>query len=573
MTGVEKMNRYIADVKSGKILTNRYVKLAIKRHEDDLKKSKKKDFPYRFDEEKANRFVQFCELLKQYKDEFKGKPLILEDWEAFCMCQIYGWVYKDTGYRKYRKAFLFVARKNGKTALVATTLLYDLLTTPGGEIYCVATKRDQAKICYNFAKEMVKQNSALSQRLKIFNSTNRIVYERNASFLEALAADSDKLDGLGSSCVVCDEVSAMKNYDIIKVLASGQGARPEPLMIEITSGSDDMYSAGKQEFDRSKSILEGVVKDDSFFCILYCLDDGDDWKNPKNFIKANPNLNVSVKETWLLKQLLEATQQPSLEGEFRTKNLGQYISPITAWVQPKIWTKAVENASKIKFTKSKGYFALGALDLSKRTDLSAFTVCIYQDGKFFLKHKAYFPAEMMAEKLKTDNELWRKWTEDGVLTATPGGVINYQYIFKDIMDAYEEYHLDSILFDPYASCSLIVELQDNIDLVEVPQSIKNLSPFVKRFEEEIYKGNIVDDNPLMRWEMSNAEVYRDPNDNLKIIKPDSRSSGKRIDNVITSLMAVGRIGQLLDNGEIDTRTPEEAGKQTEAFLKNLNLFG
>ena len=146
-------------------------------------------------------------------------------------------------------------------------------------------------------------------------------------------------------------------------------------------------------------------------------------------------------------------------------------------------------------------------------------------------------------------------------------------MFKDIMEARDEYRIDHILFEPYNSNSLVTELQDNYDLVAVNQNIKNLSPFTKRFEEEIYKGNIVDSNPLMRWEMSNAEVYRDANDNLKVIKPKVKESTKRIDHVITSLMCVGRIGNLLDNDEIDLRTEEEISSDTSSFLQSLNMYG
>lgn len=720
MTGVERCFKYCEDIEKRRVKSNQYIKLAVKRFRNDLKKSQKDDYPYRFDEAKANRFIAFCENLKQYQEEWKGQPLKLEDWQCFIFANIYGWVNKDTGYRRFRKAFVFVARKNGKaisldtlintpdrgliefkdihagdlvygvdgmptevlweseiytdhncyeidfgdggkitcdaghlwtvsrsgrhseektitaeemykemqkksayahpyrlpetkgkiytvknitkvssvpckciavdnesklflvgehnvpthnSTMMGTALLWDLLTTNGGQSLAAATKKEQSKIVYNVAKEMVKQNKALSERIQIYNSTTRMVNFLNASYIEALSSTDDKMDGLNPSCVVCDEVAAMKDYGIIKVLSSGMGARKEALLFEITSGSDDLYSAGKQEFDRSIQILKGLEEDDSFFCVLYCLDPEDDWKDSKNDIKANPNLGVSITQEWLDKQRKEAIQVPSLEGEFRVKNCGQFISPITAWILPRKWEVCVQNAKTYTLNLNKPHYAVGAVDLSKRSDLSAFTVCVYQDGRYYLIHKAYFPKEMMGEKIKTDNELWRYWADNGILTATPGNVINYQYIFKDIMDASNKYKLDCVLFDPYNSNALITELQDVIDLIEVPQNLKNMSPFIKRFEEECYKGTIVDNNPLMQWQMSHAEVYRDPNENLKLQKPDSRASGKRIDNVVTSVMALGRIGALLDAGEIDLRSAEDIQAQTEAFLKNLNLYG
>ena len=562
MTGVERMMLYMDQVEKREVTTNRYVKLAVKRCREDLKK---KDWPYRFDEGKANKFIQFTECLKQYKDEFRGQPLILQPWQCFVFSNIYGWVHRDTGLRRFRKAFIFVSRKNGKTAMIASSLLYDVLTTPGAECYCVATKKEQSKICFEFVKQMVKQNPGLSKRLSVYESTSRIVNMANAGVVAALAADSNKMDGLNPSCVVVDECSAMKNYSIVKVMASGQGSRPEPLMLEITSGSDDMYSVGKQEFDRSKRILEGTEEDDSYFTVLYCIDEKDKWNDPKNFIKANPNMDVSIKSDWLNKQMKEAVQNPSLEGEFRTKNLGSFISPMHSWIQPKFWKKAMENRHVLDL--SKPYYAVGAVDLSKRIDLTAFTTCVYQDGYYHLIHKAYFPEESMQEKMQKDNEMWRKWTDKGVLTATSGRTVDYRVLFKDIMDTHSKYGLDCVLFDPYNSTSLINELESEITLVEVPQNIKNLSPYAKSFEELIYQGMIVDSNPLMAWCMSNAEVYRDPNDNIKVSKPQDGT--KRIDPVVTSLMCVGFIRSKLDNGEIDLRAPEQIAAETAAFLKSL----
>lgn len=462
------------------------------------------------------------------------------------------------------------------STMISAVLLYDLLMTAGAQVYAACTKRETAKIIYNHCKETIRQNKALESRLRVYASTARIVNERNAGFLEALPYDPDRMDGLNPSVCCIDEVASMDDHSIIQRLQSGMGARREGLIFEISSASDNVNSVGAEEFKQAKDILEGVIHTDeseSFFCIMYCLDDGDDWTDESKYIKANPSLGQTVSADFLHKQRLEAERNPFLQGEFKTRNLGLYVAPMKAWIQPKIWNGTVENANKYKVDFSKPYYAVGAVDLSKRSDLTAFTVCVYQQEKYFLFHKAYFPIQMMEEKLKKDSAMWRKWTEDGILTATEGSVVDYRQLFADIMEAYEKYKLDCVLFDPYNSNSLITELQENIDLVEVPQNIKNLSPFTKRFEEEIYRGNIVDNNPLMRWQMSHAEVYRDANENMKIVKPDSKSSGKRIDNVITSLMCVGRIGGLLDEGDIDLRSNEEVEMQTASFLKGLNIYG
>lgn len=570
MTPIERCYKYCEEVESGKILTNKWVKLAVKRFRNDLTKSKKKSYPYYFDEESANRFCQFAELLKQYKDKFAGKPLVLESWQCFIFCNIYGWLYKETKQRRFRKAFVFVARKNGKSTLMSATLLWDLLATSGAEAYAAATKRDQARILYDSVKQMVLQNDILKNKLRIYNSTSRIINERKAGKLEALSADSDTMDGLNPSCVVIDELSAQKNFNTIKILQSGQGSRPSPLLFEITSGSDDLTSAGKQEFDRSCQILQSVFEDDSYFCILYTLDEKDDWKNPDVWIKANPNLGVSVNMDFLKKTCLEAQQQPSLESEFRCKNLGQWLTNSKAWISAKAWNKCIDNAKKYEFNIREPYFAVVAVDLSKRLDLTAMTLVLFQKGKYFLEHKLYFPEESLTERIKTENELWRKWVEEGYITAIPGSTINYAYLFKDIETWNKKYTLSEVLFDPYNSCSLINELQENYNLVEVPQNIKNLSPMSKSFEEEVLKGNVVCDHPVMRWAINNATIWQDPNGNIKVQKIDERKENRRIDCVITSLMGVGRIKALNEAGEIDTRSIAQIKEDTERLLSNID---
>ena len=572
MTGTERMYRYINDVKSKKILTNQYIKLAVRRFEKDLERSKKNDpdFPYVFDERKANRFIQFSEALKLYKNEMKGKPQVFGDWQCFAFCQIYGWVHKETGFRRFRKAFMFVARQNGKSHMCASSLLWDVLTTNGGEGVCAATKKEQAKIAWTVCKEMIKQNDALSRRLKIYNSTSRIVSEANASYIEATASTDDKLDGKSCSVIVADELAAQRNYDMIKVLMSGAGSRPESLCLEITSGSDNLQSPGKGEFDLSVEILNGIKQDETFFCVLYCLDPEDDWKNPNLFIKANPALNVAIKEEWLKNQLKEALNNPSLEGEFRTKNLNQWLNPLKAWLQPKIWNPIVENGNKLKIDFNKPFYSVGAIDLSKRSDLTAFTVCTFQDDMFFLHHHFYFPLESLREKIQKDNEMWFKWVEMELVTGTPGRTIDYEYLKKDIENAITEYDIQSILYDPYNATQLTDELQDRIDMVEVNQSMRYLSPFIKTAEEIIFSGKVADANPVTRWMANNCMVYRDPNDNMKIIKSD-KDSPLRIDGIITSCMCIGYIKQQLDDGNVDLRDDKQRSDDLEKMLSELDI--
>lgn len=575
MTGVERALQYCSDVENRTITTNEYVKLAVKRFLSDLKKAENDSSEFYFDEKEANKIVAFAERTKLFNDLWKGQYLKLEPWQCFIFCNIYGWKRKTDNRRRFRKAYIQVGRKAGKSTMIAVLLLYDLLITNGAQAYCACTKRDTAKIIYNCCKEIVNQNKALQQRLKIYKSTYRIVNESKAGYLETLPAEADRMDGLNPSVCCIDEIGSMKDFDIVKRLQSGQGSRPEPLLFEIGSATDDMYSAGRQEYERADKILKGTAIDDTFFCIMYCLDTNDNWTDEKTYIKANPNLGVSVNAEFLHNLKVEAIQQPSLEGEFRTRNLGQWVSPINVWIPYQTWNHSIDNAKKFKLTeeeKSK-CLIIGAIDLSERYDFSIYSKYFYSPTKqkFFAEHKMYFPEEQIDNKMKHDSPMIRKWIELGYITPTIGSIIDYTAIFKDIKADLEKYEVREVLYDPYNASTLEAEIGPLVDLVEVKQNMKNMSPFAKDWEAAVINSEIVDDNPVMKWMVSNASVYRDPNGNIKPIKdsPDP-SSPKRIDAVITSVMCFGRMKQILDNGDFDIRTPEEIQREMEERLKAID---
>ena len=551
MTGTERLLKYCEDVEQNKITTNKWIRLAVKRFRNDIERSQTADFPYYYDTEAADRYVKFCELLKLYQDEFAGQPLKLENWQCFIMCQTIGWKHKETDARRFNTVFCFVGRKNGKSVMASTLLIYDVLFTPGGQALCCATKREQSKIVFDSAKNMIRQNEILSKRLKTYESTCRIVNEKLSSRIEAMSSEADKFDGLSPSLIVADELSAMKDYSIIKILKSGQGARKDRLLFQITSGSDNLGSCGKSEFDRSCKILEGIIQDENYLAILYCLDDGDDFRNPEVWVKANPCMGVALKKDFLEKASREAQQVTSLQVEFRCKNMCEWLSNEHSWIADSKWTRCMSNA---KPDIRKPYYANMGIDLSKSNDLTTLTLCIFQGGKYYMKHWLYFPKDSLPDRIKTETEQWKYWFDTKVVTATPGFTIDYDWLMAEIEKLSVRYKVAEILIDPYNSNKIINELADNFDVIPISQTIKALSPYTKTYEAEILNGNIIDPNPFMRWAMSNAMVYIDPNDNIKVIKNSRMGKDVRnlhIDPVITSLMCVGRIKSLIDEGELD----------------------
>ena len=568
---MQRLWDYVEWVKQHPKQTCKWTKLAVKRFERDLKDSEKDSFPYRFDIKKARSFIGFTECLKQYKDKWAGQRIHLEPWQVFVFANVYGWVHKDTGLRRFRKAFVFVARKNGKSTMVSSVLIYDLMKTPGAEGYCAATKRDQSKIVYDSVAQMIKQHEDLREHLRIFRSTHFITNEATGGRIAALSHEADTFDGLNPSTAVIDEVAAMKTYDIIQVLQSGTAARPEPLIFEITSGSDNTTSAGAQEFERSSKILEDVYKDETYFCIMYTLDKGDSWKNEANWIKANPNLGISVNIETLRALCKEAEQNPSLEPEFRIKNLGQFLSPVTAWIQHAKWDACIRNARnlpKLEDLRPQDCVAVGAVDLSQKVDFTTFTVAIYHipTGNFYMRHWFYVPEEQVQDKCKTDSPLVFKWIEQKFINGTPGPTVNYEVMFSDMEEAIDRYKIDEVLYDPWNAGQLMDRIGPLCNLVEVKQNYQSISPMAKDYEASVLEGKIVDDNPVMSWMISNCDIYRDQNGNIKPVKHGGKDSPLHIDGVITSLMGVGRLRSLIDGGYIDTRDPEEIQRDMERRL-------
>ena len=572
---MQRLSEYVKWVKDNPSRCCKWTKLAVRRFESDLKRQGTEDFPYIFDEEKAEIFIAFTEMLKQYKDQWAGVPLHLEPWQVFIFANVYGWVHKDTGLRRFRKAFIFMGRKNGKSTMVSSVLLYDIIFTAGAEGYCAATKRDQSRIVWESVAQMIKQHSDLRDLLQIFKSTTTIVNPSTAGKLTALSSESDKFDGLNPSACTVDEVAAMKDYSIIQVLQSGTASRPEPLIFEITSGSDNTNSAGAQEFERSQKILEGVYSDETFFTIIYTLDKNDDWKNEAVWCKANPNLNVSVKMDTLRALCNEAKQNPSLEAEFRIKNLGQFLSPVTAWIPHDKWKRCILNDTKLPkledLPKSE-LVAIGAVDLSQRVDFTSYDVVILHipTQTYYIRHHFYIPAEQIQDKCKTDSPLVFKWVEQKYINATPGTIVDYNAMFSDIEQSIETYGVNEVLFDPWNAGQLIDRIGPKVDLVEIKQSLQSLSPMAKDFEAAVLDGRIIDPNPVMSWMISNCDIYKDPNGNIKPVKHGGKHSPLHIDGVVTSLMALGRLKSLLDGGYIDTRSPQEIEAEMTSKLSEID---
>ena len=528
---------YIREVTSGKVPVCKMAKLAVKRHVADLKKSKAGTLPYYFDQKKAQSAIIFFSLLVHTKGKLAGQKLKPEPWQQFIIAMIYGWRRLDNGKRRFRKAYIQVARKNGKSFLAAGVSLYDLITEPGAEVYSAATKKDQARIVFDDAKKTVQYSKDLKKYIKPLAHSLTCA----DGSMKPLASDSNTLDGLNPSCAIIDEYHAHKTTELLDVIDTGMRARQQPLMFIITTAGNNRNAPCFEEYENCKKLLSGAdgYENDEYFCIIYELDKGDDWKIEKNWYKANPNLGVSVELDAMRAAFREAMLSATKETAFRTKNLNEWMNIAEAWITEQRWSKCYQKYNESKLLKLRCW---GGIDLSKRLDFTALTwYFLLPNGKRYAKHYFYIPEGQIDAKMKQDSYRIRQWIREGYIKATPGDTQDFSFMYNQICEDSKKYEIEEIAYDRNLAEHLIQGLEAEFNCVEFSQSIIGMSEPSKAWEQAVAEGKIIDNNPVMAWMVSCTTVKPDANGNIKPIKPDTNKTSKRIDGVITSIMANNRL--------------------------------
>ncbi|MCD1654725.1 terminase family protein [Treponema zuelzerae] len=515
------------------------VNLSVKRFLSDLERSKESDYPYYFDERRADKMIAFLELLKQFEGEFNNKFLVLSDWQCFIIANIVGWRLKiDPTSRRFLRAFIMVARKNGKSFLFSGFALENLLTEPGAQVCSFATTREQAQIILRNLKQIIAKNSDLEELLTVYRA--EIQNKGSAGRFFCLSKESKFQDGMSISYGLADEVAAMRDSYLVDVVQSSMGSRRNPALVQITTAGYNFESPGYQEYEKSRKILTGALEDERFFTIIYQYDKEDRWDDPTCFIKANPNLNVSVKESFLLSQLQDAKNSGSKRAEFMTKHCNIFLKSFDSWITPEVLKKAEpdEVSKALDLTE---YPCFGAIDLSIKNDFTAYTLCWFIPvlRRFILRHKFYIPDATVTQRFASDSKHIFDWIEKGFIKPCDGEMIDMENLYEDINDDLEKYNLRAIGVDPYRAQEISALYPDLVH--KFSQSHLNMSGPISLFEREISRGNItdLDNNPVFKWMMSNAQCKTLPKNLLKLTKVnEDKTSGSRIDGVITSVMAV-----------------------------------
>lgn len=543
-------DQYGRDVLAGKITVCKWTRLAVERHYRDLETAHERGFV--FSEEHARHALRFFDFLKHSKGKWARQPFVLSDWQAFWTALMFGWLRFD-GTRRFRKAYFRVARKNGKTTWIAGIGLYLFVGDgeAGAEVFTAATKLSQAKLIHVESEMMVRQSKDLSKHITI--QRNNLFIDGTSCKYVPLGADAKTEDGLNPHGALIDELHAHPSRELYDVIDSATGAREQPLMLMITTaGFGGLETICRVEDEYVKGILEETIEDDKYFGVIYQLDEAeklgdefedaeeksDDWQDEQHWIKANPNLGVSVNIEKLREAATKAKQDPSALDNFLTKHLDMWVKGARKWMPLKQWKKC---AAKYTFDDLKNADAVFAgLDLASVSDLcSLVIVANMPNGKKRIWGKHYLPED---KALSTENKnaaLYKRWADQGWLTLTEGNVTDYDYIERDIHSMMSCLSIQEIAFDKYNATQIVNNLQaEDVPMVEFRQGFLSMSPAMKQLEIDILTGKLQHPNdPVINWAMSNVVLSRDAAGNQK---PDKEKSIGKIDPVVALIMATGR---------------------------------
>ena len=530
-TKLHPAEQYAQQVFNGEVLVCEYVTLAIKRYYSDLENALDKG--WYFDRKAAQRAISFIEKLKHTKGKWAGQRFKLEPWQQFILWNIFGWMKAD-GTRRFRYVYVEIARKNGKTALSAGIGLYMLFADGEArpEVYSAATVKDQARICFSDAVEIVKKTD-LKNYLSPYR--NSIVYELKGGTMKPLSSDYGTHDGLNPSCGIIDEFHAHKDSGMFDVIKSAFGARRQPLMFIITTAGFNKNGACYAYRSNVIKVLQGINEDDSLFGIIYTLDCKEEWDNPKMWVKSNPNLGVSVFPEYLSDQVNDAKNRPEAVRNVMTKNVNLWVDAEKTWILDDMWQKCIGSTKRESL---RGCQCWGGLDLSNVSDITAFVLLFHENERFQLLPFFWIPEEKMLEKIRKENINYDKWVQQGYVKVTAGNILDYDFVKADILQIVEEFDLQSTAYDRWNASQTIIDLQtEGMECSPFGQGYGSMGAPTKEFEKIVLTQKLEHfGNPVLRWMMSSTVVKTDPAGN---IKPDKEKSVQKIDGIVASIMALG----------------------------------
>lgn len=497
---------------------------------------------YIFDINRANRPIQFIEkYCRHSKGKWARKPIVLELWQKATIQAIFGFVDRDTGIRKYIKAALFIGRKNGKSTLSAAIGLY-MLTADGeggAECYSVAVKKDQAKVVWEEAKRMVKKSPTLLKKIKCLVSG--IFYDKAEAVFKALASDDNSLDGLNASYVAADEIHAWVVKNLLDVLYDSMAAREQPLLFETSTAGkvrenvyDDEY-AYYDDVIKGYEGIEGGIVDETVLPFIYELDKSDEWLDEKKWFKANPGLGTIKSYKFIRDKVIKAQNSPKELANMLCKDFNIPQTTDEKWLS---YETAV-NTSTFDIKLLLDTYAVGGVDLSSTTDLTCATLVVFKKNIKYVLQQYFIPESNLDKKIKEDKIPYDIWRKRKLVTICEGAKVNYSDVTEWFIKMHNEYEISTLWigYDPWSTQYWVEEMKENgFEMIEVRQGAKTLSNPMKQLEADLIDKKInYNNNPILKWCLTNTAVKRDDNDNIRPVK--GKQQRARIDGAVSLIIA------------------------------------
>jgi phage terminase large subunit-like protein len=525
---------YASQVTKGHIPACKEIIQACQRFIDDFNR----DFEYQYDASKAESACKFIQNLPHTKGRWAAKKqdLTLEGWQKFIVCNLFGWV-NSAGLRRFRKAYLKICRKNGKSAMAAAIghYLFSKDGEFGAEIYSGATTEKQAWEVFGPARLMALRTPDYTEKYGIeVNAKNLTIIENGSKFEPLIGKPGD---GASPSCAIVDEYHEHDTDDFVETMETGMGAREQPLLLMITTAGNNISAPCYDMETECKKMLDGVFDDDRIFALIYGIDAGDDWTDPAILQKANPNFDVSVSGEFLLAQQKEAIRSAAKQNAFKRKHLNMWVGANSAFLNMEDVRRCAEVLDINDFI---GDECIIPVDLASKIDIVA-TPKVFKreiDGKdhYYFFSKFYIPEETA---LDPKNDHYQKWVNDGFLRATDGNEVDFNEIQADIKADMDTHGAKEITYDPWRATQMAQGLQtDGANIIEFRNTVPNMSPAMYEMEAAIISGRFhYDSNPVMTWMLSNLVAKIDAKD---MVFPRKQKPENKIDGVIALIMAVGR---------------------------------
>lgn len=523
---ISRARSYSRRVISGEIPSCQLIVLMCQRWERDLQR----DDIY-LDAKAANRVCRFMETLKHFKGVLARKLLRLEDWQVFALVNIFGWKLASTRRRRFRYADILVPRKNGKTMLAAGVALFMLFMDDeaGAEVYAAAVDREQAKLCFDGSKELLK-GSIIEDDAKVLRGEIR--YPELSGVYKPLTKETKNKDGLNPHAAICDERHAWATNEIYDLIKTGMGARTQPLIFSISTAGMDTSLPYYADVQVLRDVLLGLKEKDNHFIMLYIPDEGDRYDDPATWAKVNPNLGVSVSWEYMEAECAEAKMKGgSTLAAFCVKNLNMWVDAPTVWISD---DDVLKNNAEFDQDKLLGQECWVGIDYASKTDIVA--VALWFPTAKVARFLFVVPEAKIAQL--EDRVDYRRWVEEGWMESTPGNVIDEDWFVQRCILEFDKYNVRGVAYDPWGMWNVVGKFgRYEGKLLEYQQSIRYMSVPTKWMESAVLRGEL---NflgcPVIRWMFKNVVIYVDPNANIKLDKARSRN---KIDGVVALVDAIG----------------------------------